>query len=261
MHFTEIDNWLKKCLNEHPWGAQILTNFGLSDIDQLFIEINQNIKQRRSVGIQLISQYDLQSSTFGYLFSPFIASLLNYKACYVTTESMFTQQQLSHHFDVEALKISEKSLLTEMNLSFDFVESTQTALYFEIYSLIKALLNPNISHFFLIDGLYPEIKKLADQYQLPVYAIKSIHAALDADIQYKSLFWKKKNESNSRVCQNITRINTALFIHLNHFKNADLERLIDDFMYGEHLFEKISVVGEFSETILKNHLEKIKTAC
>ena len=36
--------------------------------------------------------------------------------------------------------------------------------------------------------------------------------------------------------------------------------LIDDLLYGEHVFEKISVFGEFTETILKHHLEMSRQA-
>ena len=36
--------------------------------------------------------------------------------------------------------------------------------------------------------------------------------------------------------------------------------LIDDLLYGEHVFEKTSVFGEFTETILKHHLEMSRQA-
>ena len=31
------------------------------------------------------------------------------------------------------------------------------------------------------------------------------------------------------------------------------EHLIDDLLYSEHIFEKLSVFGEYTETILKHH--------
>ena len=59
----------------------------------------------------------------------------------------------------------------------------------------------------------------------------------------------------AQVCQSIAQENAALVSRQFHMKLDDAEHLIDDLMYSEHLFEKLSVFGEFTETIFKNSLE------
>lgn len=261
VHFTKSDNWLKKCLEEQVWGQDILVQLGVRDINQLFEQLKQVHKQSQSDKVHVIAQYQTHQNTLAYLFSPLISALLGFKASYITTKTDFSAETLSNYFNLNALDISKEVSLLEMGLSFDLVEKNTERLYFEIYSVLNAVLQPNVGQFSMIDGQNPEVMALAEQYALKTQAIVGIQSPLEMKVDYKTLFWKRKTEQNAVICQKITTTNTALFAHLNHFKPTDLERLIDDFMYGEHLFEKISVFGEFTETILKNHLEKIKKAC
>ena len=75
------------------------------------------------------------------------------------------------------------------------------------------------------------------------------------EIEFKKLLWKRKTDSVAVTCEEITLANIELVTQLSGIQHADAERLIDDLMYSEHLFEKVSVFGEFTETIYKHQLK------
>lgn len=146
-----------------------------------------------------------------------------------------------------------------MNLCLDLVPTEFNAAEFRIYALAKALLDPACQHMTMIgqSGLNQANKEqLASLFQVQIDEILLDQKPFNLpEIDFKKLFWKRKTPELAQVCQSITQENAPLVSRQFHMKLNDAAHLIDDLMYSEHLFEKLSVFGEFTETIFKNNLE------
>ncbi|WP_407307112.1 hypothetical protein [Acinetobacter sp.] len=130
---------------------------------------------------------------------------------------------------------------------------------FKMYALAKALLDPASQHLTMIgqSGLNPSTKqKLETVFQVHIDEVLPDQKQFAlSKIDFKKFLWKRKTAELAQVCQSIAQENAVLVSCQFHIKLNDAEHLIDDLMYSEHLFEKLSVFGEFTETIFKNKLE------
>ncbi|OTG65021.1 hypothetical protein [Acinetobacter silvestris] len=211
-------------------------------------------------------QYIIQTSTLenslSYLFSPFINAILNQKTIYIAPRQNIVEHVYAEYFRLDALKLNKCQTLIEMDMDLDLVSSEFNATEFRIYALAKALLDPNCQHIFLIgqSGLDAGIKQqIAEMAKIKIDEIKIRQEHFNLNlIDFKTLFWKKKSEDSAELCKSITQANAPLISQQFNMKLHDAERLIDDLMYSEHLLEKLSVFGEFTETIFKHTFKSEK---
>ena len=240
---------------------KILQRLGIRSLDEFDAILQQSLAVRSMQ--QSSHNYILQSSTLenslSYLFTPFIHAILNQNTIYIAPRQNIVEQVYTHYFRLDALELKNQQSIAEMNLCLDLVPSEFNAVEFKMYALAKALLDPACQHITIIgqSGIDSAAKQQLEslfQVQLDEILLEQKQFNL-TEIDFKTLFWKRKTPELARVCQNITNENAPLVSRQFHMKLNDAAHLIDDLMYSEHLFEKLSVFGEFTETIFKNNLE------
>ena len=253
--------WLKQKLQQQSWQDNLLQDLHYHDFESLYQEIVRvRVKAQQATGYAII-QAQPQVENFALVFSPIILSLMGHTAIFYAPAASSATQVLQQYFNLDALAQAHDQALQDMQLCFDVQQKIENQAYFELLASVKALLNPHVSHVILIDPISIELSAWMSTFGCQSYHIQSLQSVGKfTDIDYKTLFWKRKSPENIKCCQHITHSISQLLNHLNLMKAHDLERLIDDFMYSEHLFEKISVFGEFTETIYKDHLLKSKKA-
>lgn len=247
--FTQIDS------------TKILQRLGIEFLDEFDVILQQSLAVRSAQ--QSSHDYIIQSSTLenslSYLFTPFIHAVLNQNTIYIAPRQNIVEQVYAHYFRLDALELENQQSITEMNLCLDLVPTEFNAAEFRIYALAKALLDPACQHMTMIgqSGLNPATKQqLESLFQVRIDEILLDHKQFNLpEIDFKKLFWKRKTPELAQVCQSIAQENAPLVSRQFHMKLHDAAHLIDDLMYSEHLFEKLSVFGEFTETIFKNNLE------
>jgi len=258
LNFSFLFNYFE--LNQID-SAKILQRLAIESIEEFDSLLQQNLAIRATQ--QTSHQYIIQSSTLenslSYLFTPFIQAVLNQNTVYIAPRTNIVEQVYTHYFRLDALALQNQQSILEMSLCLDLVPADFNAIEFKLYALAKALLDPACQHIVMIGkgGLEPNIKdQLTQVFKIKVDEISLNQQQFDvSEIDFKKLFWKRKTPELAHICQRIARENAALIGQNLHLKLKDAEHLIDDLMYSEHLFEKLSVFGEFTETIFKNHLE------
>ena len=247
--FTQIDS------------TKILQRLGIESLDEFDVILQQSLAVRSAQ--QSSHDYIIQSSTLenslSYLFTPFIHAVLNQNTIYIAPRQNIVEQVYAHYLHLDALELKNQQSITEMNLCLDLVPTEFDDAEFRIYALAKALLDPACQHMTMIgqSGLNQANKEqLASLFQVQIDEILLDQKPFNLpEIDFKKLFWKRKTPELAQVCQSITQENAPLVSRQFHMKLNDAAHLIDDLMYSEHLFEKLSVFGEFTETIFKNNLE------
>ena len=242
-------------------STKILQRLGIESFDEFDVILQQSLAIRSAQ--QSSHDYIILSSTLenslSYLFTPFIHAVLNRDTVYIAPRQNIVEQVYAHYFRLDALELENQQSITDMNLCLDLVPTEFNVAEFNIYALAKALLDPACQHLTMIgdSGLDPASKQqLESLFQVQISEIVLDQKQFNlSDINFKKLFWKRKTPELAQVCQSIAQENAALVSRQFHMKLDDAEHLIDDLMYSEHLFEKLSVFGEFTETIFKNSLE------
>ncbi|MCU4322269.1 hypothetical protein KTH34_01695 [Acinetobacter schindleri] len=205
--------------------------------------------------VMLLDQFD--ASRLSYVFSPLILSVLKHKTIFIAPANTELQQILGEYFRVEALKLNHTQALQEMDICFDLVTDGCSMPDLQRYAVFKALLDPICKSLIVIGNeLDAGLKILLESSGIQVIQQKLMQQNFDlTEIEFKKLLWKRKTDSVAVTCEEITSANIELVTQLSGIQHADAERLIDDLMYSEHLFEKVSVFGEFTETIYKHQLK------
>ena len=67
------------------------------------------------------------------------------------------------------------------------------------------------------------------------------------------LLFKNKNDKYIQLCTKFSKINAKLLKILNLYSFDQAQLLIDDMFYSEHIFEKLSVYGEYMQTKIQYH--------
>ncbi|OAL79275.1 hypothetical protein AY606_07600 [Acinetobacter sp. SFB] len=242
-------------------SEKILQRLGIQSLDEFDAILQQSLAVRSMQ--QLSHNYILQSTTLennlSYLFTPFIHAVLNQNTIYIAPRQNIVEQVYTHYFRLDALELKNQQSIAEMNLCLDLVPTGFNVVEFRVYALAKALLDPACQHITIIGQ--SGLDSYAEQKLASLFGVQIEEISLDqkqcnlAEIDFKKLFWKRKTPELARVCQNITNENAPLVSRQFRMKLNDAAHLIDDLMYSEHLFEKLSVFGEFTETIFKNSLE------
>lgn len=205
--------------------------------------------------VMLLDQFN--PSRLSYVFSPLILSVLKHKTIFISSANAELQHVLGEYFRVEALKLNHTQALQEMDICFDLATYGCSVADLQHYAVFKALLDPNCKRLIVIGNeLDTALKILLESFGIQMIQQKLAQQKFDlSEIEFKKLLWKRKTDPVAEVCEEITTANIELVTQLSGIQHADAERLIDDLMYSEHLFEKVSVFGEFTETIYKHQLK------
>ncbi|AXY56770.1 hypothetical protein CDG60_09460 [Acinetobacter chinensis] len=237
-------------------ALKALNLLGFENEQQYQEQLAQNHTKRREQTekhIYVIQNTGAQNS-LSFLFTPFIYSVLNFKTVYITSRMPLTEQVFAHYFRLEALELQHSLSLSEMNISLELVEENQ----FQFYAFLKALLDPYCHHIDWISSWIAH-EELTQQLQqlnirLNTIVVGEQKCGIESDqIDFAKLLWKRKNTETASICEYICKDNAPLVSQHLNISLKDAERLVDDLMYSEHLFEKFSVFGEFTETVFKQH--------
>lgn len=256
--------WLKQKLQQQSWQTDLLQVLHYDDIETLLQDIVNVRASAQNTSSYAIIQAKPRAENFALVFSPLILSLIGHPSIYYAPRASVATEVLAQYFNLDALAVSHQQAFTDMQLCFDIKDAAISVEYFELLSSIKALLNPAIAQIIVLDSTLTGLDTWLSELGCQTNFVASTHSKYDygsAEINYKTLFWKRKTAENAAICEDMTHINSQMLNHLNLMQLNDLNRLIDDFMYSEHIFEKISVFGEFTETIYKDQLLKAKKAC
>ena len=262
MSLLALDKNIQKFVNQgdaQPISSVFKTLLdGLNSAEDLANHLQRVATERqvRQAQHYYLSLPKVNETHLSYSFSPIILSVLKYKTRCISPQSEVLEQVLANYFRLDALNLQHNQALTDMDLCFDLqsVELTNTQLH--TYSVLKALFDPNCQQVLVLgDELDTELLAVAKTYGIEVSQHLMQQQTWQMDqVNFKTLFWKRKSEDSAAQCQTITQANTALVQHLSAMNLADTARLIDDLMYSEHMFEKVSVFGEFTETIYKQQM-------
>lgn len=215
----------------------------------------QLARQSHRQAVLYFLQQQADSEQLSYFFSPLILSALKQKVVYSCRHSAVLDHSLAQYFRLAALDLAHKQTLQDLDICFDLYPETHSMQRLNEEVLLKALLDAESSAVVLLGAVLDEdLVECLKHYHLPIHIVDLLPQAFDLkEIDFKKLFWKRKTEHTAEICQMMSTANAPLLSQLLNLKANDAYRLIDDLMYGEHLFEKVSVLGEFSETIFKQH--------
>jgi hypothetical protein len=240
--------------------SRILAYLNCADVAELDHALAQATLQRQSQASKLyLLQQSQQTPSISYAIAPLLSSVLDYSTHYLAQAESWLVDFYENYFRMDALASAKTQSLSNMQLCLDLVKSELTALEFYIASLLQALLDPNTRTIVTLGStqLILELKQQIQAY----YGVQILeihqpftHFELN-ELEVKKLFWKRKDAQLAEASQKIAQDNSRLVAKLCHLSRTDAERFIEDLMYGEHVFEKVSVLGEFSDTIYKHQLE------
>ncbi|MBO3658071.1 hypothetical protein [Acinetobacter haemolyticus] len=194
-----------------------------------------------------------------YLFAPFVLANLNHPVIYTTLNSASVLKILNQYYQSDRsihLKIEE--VIQSLNLYVDLVDQPRNEEDFLYRSLIKALCRTDVSEVFLITHL--RINKvqlciLQDYFEIKIhviYADKQRSVVNDDLINTRKLLFKSKDEFHRNLCAFFSQLNTPLIAQIGQFNQQQAMHLIEDMFYSEHIFEKLSVYGEYMQTRIQN---------
>lgn len=250
---------LKQLLLLHGIYSQELSDFALEQRKQrrvLSSDLKSNGHHQYFVQLAKVETHPTQ------IFAPLISAALNRATLYIAAEDRLMHDIYRHYFNIEATQLEKQRALAEMHLSFDFLPQSLNNQQLVVYALSKALLDENCQQIYLLGEhtiSEPLLSEFTAQTGILIYEV-NVTAREEESIDFRTLelnklFWKNKSEHLTQACQAIAQENAVLVGLQMGIDQRHARHLIDDLLYGEHIFEKMSVFGEFTETILKHHLE------
>ncbi|ATO20406.1 hypothetical protein BS636_12395 [Acinetobacter sp. LoGeW2-3] len=259
MQDLELTTMISNCLTSSSNLIADLVQPAMTSSEQL-IQAFKDVAEKRAHTetihhVMLLDQFD--ASRLSYVFSPLILSVLKHKTIFISPANAELQQVLGEYFRVEALQLKHTQALQEMDICFNLAVDSCSVQDLQRYAVFKALLDPHCKSLIVIGTeLDSSLKILVESFGVQVIQQKLMQQHFDlTEIEFRKLLWKRKTDPVAEVCKEITTANIELVTQLSGIQNSDAERLIDDLMYSEHLFEKVSVFGEFTETIYKHQLK------
>ena len=196
-----------------------------------------------------------------YLFSPFILANLNQKVIYHTAENEQVLSILSRYYHVNQSNIGLNfdELLDSLGLFIQLNNEELTLEDLFYTNLINSLCNSKVSRIICITRLNINlelINLIADflHVQIEIIALENQAEYLDiSKINMLQLVFKNKNDEYIQLCTKLSKMNAKLLniLDLYGFEHAQL--LIEDMFYSEHIFEKLSVYGEYLQTKIQYH--------
>lgn len=249
-------------LNEQQL-QNIFMYLGCKDVASLEACLEQAVKKRASeTSNQLyVLQQAEQTPSISYAIAPLLCSVLDHTTHYVAQAEDWLTQFYQHYFRIDALASAKVQSLNNMQICLTLSDTDLKPLEFYVASLLQALMDPKAKTIVTLgqQTLISELKaQFMGYYGVRILEIDSAFTPIAlTDAQFKKLFWKRKDEQLEQVSQQIAYDNSRLVAKLCDLSRTDAERFIDDLMYGEHVFEKVSVLGEFSDTVYKHQQEML----
>lgn len=189
-----------------------------------------------------------------YVFLPFILANLNqptvYHAVYTEQVQQLFKTYYQSHLGID-LNINTALLSLKLYLNFQEPDQQVHLLY---QGLLAALKKPEVSRIILITDLdlnQDALSVLAKEYAVTIDLYIPQHLSFDSKvIENKQLFFKYKDEAHTLMCRRLAEINAPMITG----SGLSLEQatcLIEDMFYAEHIYEKLSVYGEYIQTQLQ----------
>ncbi|EPF74269.1 hypothetical protein [Acinetobacter rudis] len=201
-------------------------------------------------------------ASLAYLFAPFVLANLNQKVIYSTPATAAVLDVFNPYYQAEAKQFRQDfEALDALNLVIDLMPDDLSDVDFLHLALVKALCRSDISSIFLLSPLEIDQQKCAElekffQIKIKVLSTASLdNLQIDAPLNFRKLLFKNKDTCYSELCQQFARLNAELLHGCVDYRDQQLQHLIDDMFYTEHIYEKLSVYGEFMQTRLQNHLQ------
>lgn len=196
-----------------------------------------------------------------YLFSPFILANLNQKVIYHTAENEQVLSILSRYYQVKQSNIGLNfdELLDSLGLFIQLNNEELTLEDLFYLNLINSLCNSKVSRIICITRLNINlelINLIADflHVQVEIIALENQAEYLDiSKINMLQLVFKNKNDEYIQLCTKLSEINAKLLKILDLYGFDHAQLLVDDMFYSEHIFEKLSVYGEYMQTKIQYH--------
>jgi len=196
-----------------------------------------------------------------YLFSPFILANLNQKVIYHTTENKQVLSILSRYYQVNQSNIGLNfdELLDSLGLFIQLNNEELTLENLFYTNLINSLCNSKVSKIIFITHLNINlelINLIADflHVQIEIIALENQAEYFDINkINMLQLVFKNKNDEYIQLCTKLSKINAKLLKILDLYGFDHAQLLVDDMFYSEHIFEKLSVYGEYMQTKIQYH--------
>lgn len=241
--------------------THILAYLNCADMAELDQALEQAIGQRQAQASKLyLLQQSQQNPSISYAVAPLLSSVLDYPTHYLAQAENWLLDFYENYFRIDALASAKTQSLTDMQLCLDLVTSELTDVEFYIASLLQALCDPTTRSMVTLGStqLIAELKQqIQAYYGVQILEIVQPFSSVKlSELELKKLFWKRKDVHLAQVSQSIAYDNSRMVAQLCQLSRTDAERFIEDLMYGEHVFEKVSVLGEFSDTIYKHQLEQ-----
>ena len=196
-----------------------------------------------------------------YLFSPFILSNLNQKVIYHTVKNEQSLSILSRYYQANQSNLSFNfdELLDSLGLSLQLNDEEMTQEDSFYLNLINSLCNSKVSRIICITRLdiNLELINLIAHFlhvQIQIITLENQTEYIDINkINMLQLLFKNKNDEYIQLCTKLSKINGKLLKILDLYSLDQAQLLVDDMFYSEHIFEKLSVYGEYMQTKIQYH--------
>ncbi|OTG79670.1 hypothetical protein B9T33_11050 [Acinetobacter sp. ANC 5054] len=246
------DNVLSHLYQKHP------------NLDAVLLR-SKTLRQIEQVGYISICQENMLSKAenAAFLFAPFILANLNQKVIYTTPKISENNAILNHYFqtDYELSQHKIDDVLSSLNLYIELENNEFSDVEYFYSSLINSLCNSKVSKIICITSLKVDeilLKKLEITFNVEILLVQQDLIKIDFDlskINLLKLLFKNKDEQYIELCHKYSLINAKLLELLNLFSLKQAAILVEDMFYSEHIFEKLSVYGEYIQTNIQH--EKI----
>ena len=233
--------------------AQYTDFSNINEVDQYFIQQKKLRESSNKLKTTLLCLVDSTIQNQAYFFSPLISSALKYKTHFIATQSSAIYAVYEQYFRIAALELHHSHAIDEMDLCLDLISAEKNL---ALHTMFTALSDHTCQQVICLGSALGQAqKRLLEHYGIQTHYLETEPHTFDlSNVNLQQLFWKRKNELHATLCQQITAFNVPFIQYLTQMKNAQVARLIDDLMYGEHMLEKVSVFGEFTETIYKQQM-------
>jgi len=68
----------------------------------------------------------------------------------------------------------------------------------------------------------------------------------------RQLLCKNKDQSYIELCEKFSKLNAQLLSANGSYSQEQATQLVEDMFYAEHVYEKLSVYGEYMQTCLQH---------
>ncbi len=224
------------------------------------------LRQVQQVGYVSICQEHMnaKAENAAFLFAPFILANLNQKVIYATPQSPENIAILNRYYQAEAKLSAFKvdDVLSGLNVYIELHKEQLSPAEYFYFGLINSLCNPKVSKIICITHLHidlEKLKQLAEFLDVEIHVLADKTEEIDFDlskINMLKLLFKDKDQQYIDLCQKFSFINAKILQRLGLYEFDRAQVLVEDMFYSEHIFEKISVYGEYIQTHLQHQVKK-----